>query len=130
MAALLNWIPTLLRRRRRDALLAEAAAWPVITARLLKSTVVDRDPLADGGTAVQDRQIEAAFYFTLTGHAAGSYFGGHLRGVAMSDSEAHRKLRDLSEDTEVRVRHNPANPDQAITLPGDNPDFPIAIWPG
>ena len=48
----------------------------------------------------------------------------------MSDSEANRALKLVPEDTEVQVRYNPANPDQAATLPTDNPAFPLAIWPG
>jgi hypothetical protein len=125
MAAILNWIPLLLRRRQRDARLREAAAWPIITASLLKSTVEEKDPLVEGGTAFQDRQVESAFYFTLEG----SYYGGHLRSGPLSDGEAHRALRQLPEDTPVKIRYNPANPDQTIALPDDNPSFPIAIWP-
>jgi len=126
MAALVNWLPLLLRRRKREQSLAQAAAWPVITAKLLKSIVIEKDPLADGGTAFQDRQIESAFYFKLDG----SYYGGHLRSAPLSDTEAHRLVRKLAEDTPVQVRYNPANPDQVHTLAIDNEgSLPITIWP-
>jgi hypothetical protein len=129
MAAIFQWVPLLLRRRKRDAMLQQAAAWPVIEAKLLKSIVLEKDPLAEGGTTFQDRQIESAFYFTLPQREGGSYFGGHLRSVPLSDSEAHRMLRQLPEDMPVRVRYNPDNPDQNVTLPVDNPQFPTGIWP-
>jgi hypothetical protein len=126
MAALVNWLPLLLRRRKRDQALALAATWPTATAKLLKSIVVEKDPLAEGGTAFQDRQVEAAFYFTLDG----SYYGGHLRSTPLSDGEAHRMLRQLPEDTPVTIRYNPANPDQTHTLAADNAGkLPITIWP-
>jgi len=126
MAALLNWLPLLLRRRKREQDLALAATWPTTTAKLLKSIAIEKDPLAEDGSAFQDRQIESAFYFTLDG----SYFGGHLRSTPLSDSEAHRMLRQLPEDTPVTVRYNPANPDEAHTLAIDNAGMlPITIWP-
>ena len=126
MATLVNWLPLLVRRRKRTALLEQASTWPIATASLLKSTVLAKDPLAEDGTAFQDRQLESAFYFTLHG----DYFGGHLRSVPLSDSEAHRALRLLPEDTPVNVRYNPSNPDQNVALPADNAEFPVAIWPG
>lgn len=129
MAGLLQPIANIFARRRRETLLAQAAAWPVISAQLLKSSVVPRDPLAEGGTTFQDSQVESAFYFTLVNHPKGSYFGGHLRSTPMSDSEAHRALKLLPEDTPVEVRYNPQNPDQSVTLPTDNPNFPIPLWP-
>ena len=125
MSAIFNLLLNVLRRRKRDQSLALAATWPIVTARLLKSVVVPRDPLAEGGTAIQDSQVESAFYFTHDG----AYYGGHFRSVAVSDSEAHRLLRALPEDTPVLVRYNPHNPDQVHTFPTDNKDFPIQIWP-
>jgi hypothetical protein len=114
------------RSRKREKALAQAANWPTITAQLLKSVVLEKVPLAEGGTAFQDRQIESAFYFTLEG----SYYGGHLRSVPLSDSEAHRLLRQLPEDTPVVVRYNPANPDRTHTLASDNEaKLPFTIWP-
>jgi hypothetical protein len=126
MAAVLTWLPLLLRRRKREQALALAQHWPIANAKLLKSNVVEKDPLAEGNTAFQDRQVEAAFYFTHEG----AYFGGHLRSVPLSDSEAHRALRSVPEDTPVLVRYNPHNPDQAHTLATDNEAFPFQIWPG
>jgi len=126
MGAFFNWLPLLLRRRKREQTLQQAAAWPTTTAKLLRSEVIEKDPLADGGTAFQDRQIESAFYFTLEG----SYFGGHLRSTPLSDSEAHRLLRQLPEDTPVTIRYNPANPDQTAALATDNQGhLPMTIWP-
>ncbi len=125
MAALLSWLPTLLRRHRRDALLAAAATWPTAPAKLLKSAVVPRDPLAEGGTNIRDSQVESAFYFTLPQ----GYFGGHARSQPLSDSEAHRLLRQLPEDLDLNIRYDPANPDRAVALPTDNPDFPTPLWP-
>jgi hypothetical protein len=37
--------------------------------------------------------------------------------------------RQLPELTEMQVRYNPANPDQALALPNDNQIFFISIWP-
>lgn len=122
---MLNWIPLLLRRRKRAAILTQASTWPMLAARMLASKVVEKDPLAEGGTSFQGSQVESAFYFTLEG----SYFGGHLRSGPMSDSEAHRALKLAPEDSQVNVRYNPANPDQAIALPEDNLGFPFSIWP-
>ena len=123
--ALVSWLPTLLRRRKRAALLSAAAQWPTISAKLLKSSVVTRDALAEGGTAFQDSQVESAFYFTLPQ----GYYGGHLRSVPVSDSEGHRLLRLLPEDLEVNVRYNPDDPDQAVALSEDNRGFPLTLWP-
>ncbi len=125
MSAIISWIPLLLRRRKRASRLAEANAWPVLSAKLLGSKVVERDPLAEGGTAFQDSQVESAFYFTLEE----GYFGGHMRSGPMSDSEAHRALKLVPEETTVRVRYNSADPDQTVVLPGDNSGFPFPIWP-
>ena len=121
-----DWLIRFFRQRKRNRELAVAATWPVITAKLLSSIVMPKDLAADGGTAFQDRQIESAFYFTLDG----SYFGGHLRSTPLSDTEAHRLLRQLPEDTLVQVRYNPANPDETHTLATDNEgSLPITIWP-
>ncbi len=124
MPSIFQPISNILRRRKRDALLTQAAGWTPTQAILLKSTVVPKDPLAEG-TAFQEQQVEAAFSFTLNG----SYFGGYARSAAMSDSEAHRALRLIPEDTPITIRYNPANPDQAIALPTDNPTFPFTLWP-
>ena len=121
-----DWLRRILRRSKRDKALQQAATWPSFTAKLLSSTVVPKDLLAEGGTAFQEFQIESAFYFTLEG----SYFGGHLRSTPLSDSEAHRLLRQLPEDTPVTIRYNPANPDQTAALATDNQGhLPMTIWP-
>ena len=125
MAAIFSWLPLLLRRRKREQALALAASWPIVSAHLLKSAVVRKDPLAEGGTAFQDSQVESAFYFTHEG----AYYGGHLRTVPLSDSEAHRALSSLPEEHSVLVRYNPHKPDQTHTFATDNEDFPTPIWP-
>jgi hypothetical protein len=125
-ALLFDWLIRFLRQRKRQNVLAQASNWPMTTAKLLGSTVVPKDLAADGGTAFQDRQIESAFYFTLNG----TYYGGHLRSTPVSDSEGHRLIRQLPEDTPVQVRYNPANPDDCHTFATDNDgSLPITIWP-
>ena len=126
MAGPLSWFTNMVGRRKREALLAAAATWPIVEARLLKSKVVPKDALAEGGTTIQDLQVESAYYFTLES----GYYGGHLRSLPVSDSEGHRLLRALPEDHPVKIRYNPANPDQTAALPQDNPSFPTIIWPG
>jgi flagella basal body P-ring formation protein FlgA len=112
-----------LRARKRESALAESAKWPTVQAILLKSVVVPKDPLAEG-TTIQDMQIESPFSFTYNG----SYYGGYARSVPMSDSEAHRAIRNVAEDAPVTVRCNPQNPDEAHVLAQDNPQGPYAIW--
>ena len=120
-----DWLIRFFRQRKRNRELALAANWPIITAKLLSSVVLPKDLAAEGGTAFQDRQIESAFYFTLDG----SYYGGHLRSTPLSDTEAHRLIRQLPEDTPIQVRYNPGNPDQNHTLSTDNEGtLPVAIW--
>ena len=120
-----DWLIRFLRQRKRQRDLALAANWPVTTAKLLGSVVVPKDLAADGGTSFQDRQIESAFYFTLNE----SYYGGHLRSTPVSDSEGHRLIRQLPEDTPVEIRYNPANPDDNHTFAADNEgSLPISIW--
>ena len=120
-----DWLIRSFRQRKRNRELALAANWPIITAKLLSSVVLPKDLGAEGGTAFQDRQIESAFYFTLDG----SYYGGHLRSTPLSDTEAHRLIRQLPEDTPIQVRYNPANPDQNHTFATDNEGtLPVAIW--
>ncbi len=97
----------------------------------LKPVIVNKDDLAEG-TAAQDSQLEIPFYFTLpesVGKPSG-YFGGHLRSVALSHSEASRLIPRIPEGTLIRVRYNPQNPDQNHTLAADNADrIPVAVWP-
>jgi hypothetical protein len=136
MSALLSsdWLVKLIRRPQRERALQLAATWPCITAKLLGSKVVPKDLLAEEGTTFQTSQIESAFYFTLPGNAAGSddeigYYGGHLLSTPLSDSEAHRLLSRIQEDTPIQVRYNPQDPNQTHTLATDNPNaLPFVIW--
>jgi hypothetical protein len=119
----------ILRSRKRDRALAEAAAWPTVEAKLLKGTILVKDELAEG-TAAQDSQLEFPFYFTLPGEGPRSgYFGGHLRTAPLSHSEASRLLPQVAEGTLVRVRYNPKNPDEAHALDSDNEGLlPVRLW--
>ncbi len=136
MSALLSsdWLVKRIRRPQREKALQQAATWPRVTAKLLASKVVPKDLLAEEGNNLQTFQIETAFYFTLPG-APGSgdeigYYGGHLRSLPLSDSEAHRLLPRVLEDTPIEVRYNPADPNQSHTLAADNPEaLPFPIWP-
>jgi hypothetical protein len=118
-----------LHKRRREHALEAAAAWPVIEAKLLKPVIVNKDELAEG-TAAQDSQIEIPFYFTLPGDGpASGFFGGHLRTVPLSHSEASRMLARIAEGTVIRARYNPENPDQNHTIAADNDGvLPVGIW--
>jgi hypothetical protein len=129
-----DWLVKRIRRPQRERGLHKATNWPRITARLLASKVVPKDILAEEGTAFQGCQIESAYYFTLpatpgTGDEIG-YYGGHLRSLPLSDSEAHRLLPRVLEDTGVEVRYNPMDPNETHTLDTDNPNaLPFPIWP-
>lgn len=126
----INAITRALHKRRRDRELAAAASWPITDAHLLKPEIVTKDELAEG-TAAQDSQLEIPFYFTLaesTGQPSG-YFGGHLRTIALSYSEASRLIPQIPEGTLIRVRYNPQDPDQNHTLAADNAGLiPVAVW--
>ena len=125
-----NAITHALHRRHRDRDLAAASSWPITDAHLLKPVIVAKDSLAEG-TVAQDSQLEIPFYFTLpqTPNLPGGYFGGHLRSVALSFSEASRLIPQITEGTLVRVRYNPHDPDQSHTLAGDNQGLlPVAVW--
>lgn len=126
-----NAITRALHRRHRDHDLAAAAGWPVAEARTLKAVIVAKDELAEG-TNAQDSQLEIPYYFTLPESAGqpSGYFGGHLRTVSLSHSEASRLIPQIPEGTLVRVRYNPQDPDQNHTLAADNEGLlPVAIWP-
>jgi hypothetical protein len=136
MSALLStdWLVKLIRRPQREKSLEQARTWPLITAKVLGSKVVPKDLLAEEGTSFQTFQIESAFYFTLAGGSASDdeigYYGGHLRSLPLSDSEAHRLLSRIQEDTPIQVRYNPEDPNQTHTLASDNPNaLPFEIWP-
>jgi hypothetical protein len=118
-----------LHRRKRDHTLAAAVTWPLAEAKLLKPVIVIKDELAEG-TAAQDSQLEIPYYFTLEGEGPSTgFFGGHLRTVALSFSEASRLIPKIDEGTLIRVRYNPANPDEAHALDSDNEGLlPVRVW--
>ena len=129
-----NAITRALHRRHRDHDLTAASSWPITEARTLKPVIVAKDELAEG-TNAQDSQLEIPYYFTLPqnqnqpAELSSLYFGGHLRTVALSHSEASRLVPQIPEGTLVRVRYNPQDPDQNHTLGADNEGLiPVAIW--
>ena len=126
-----NAITRALHKRRRDQALAAASSWPITDAHTLKPAIIAKDSLAEG-TAAQDSQLEIPFYFTLpeTPGQPSGYFGGHLRTVALSHSEASRLIPQIPDNTLIRVRYNPQDPDQNHTLAEDNRGLiPVAVWP-
>lgn len=123
---LVDAMSRMLRGRRRRERLEAAAGWPTTTAKLLPSTLVMKDDLAEG-TGVQDSQVECPYYFSI----AEGYFGGHVRSAACSDSEGRRIQRALVEDMPLVVRYNPQNPDEGCVLQSDNEGtLPFTVWPG
>jgi hypothetical protein len=68
------------------------------------------DDVANTGTPYQ---IEAGFHFKVNGE----YYGGYLRGVAMTHHEAETNARG---EPKVNVRYNPANPDETAVIAEDN----------
>src|SRR5215469_483720 len=125
-----NAITRALHKRHRDHDLTAAVSWPIIEAHLLKPAIVAKDELAEG-TVAQDSQLEIPYYFTLpeSGSQPSGYFGGHLRTVALSHSEASRLIPEIAEGTFIRVRYNPQDPDQNHTLAVDNEGrLPVTIW--
>jgi hypothetical protein len=129
MPGILRPISNALHRRKRERALAAAASWPIVDAKLLKPVIVNKDELAEG-TAAQDSELEIPFYFTLPGEGTASgFFGGHLRTVPLSHSEASRMLARIAEGTVIRVRYNPENPDQNHALAADNEGLlPVTVW--
>lgn len=125
----INAIGRALHKRKRDRELEAAAHWPVVEAHLLKPVIVAKDELAEG-TVAQDSQVEVPFYFMLAGEGTASgYFGGHLRTVALSHSEASRLLPHIVEGSVVRVRYSRQNPDENHVLANDNQNLlPVAVW--
>ncbi len=123
-----------LRRRHRTHDLAAAASWPLTDAHTLKPVIVAKDELAEG-TLAQDSQLEIPYYFTLPQNPdqpaaqPSGYFGGHLRTVALSHSEASRLIPQIPEGTLIRVRYNPPDPDQNHTFAADNEGLlPVTVW--
>ena len=125
-----NAITRALHKRHRDHELAAASSWPLIEAHTLKPAIVAKDELAEG-TNAQDSQLEIPYYFTLpeSPNQSPGYFGGHLRTVALSHSEASRLIPLIPEGTIVRVRYNPQNPDQNHTFAADNEALlAVGVW--
>jgi hypothetical protein len=125
-----NAVTRALHRRHRDHDLAAAASWPIIEVHTLKAVIVAKDELAEG-TNAQDSQLEIPYYFTLPESAGrpSGYFGGHLRTVALSHSEASRLVPQIPEGTVIRVRYNPQDPDQNHILAADNEGrLPVGVW--
>jgi hypothetical protein len=121
-----DWYFRMRRRKEREELIAKAQGWPTATAKLLPGVLVDKDELVEG-TLAQDRQVEFPFYFSLEA----GFFGGHLRTVAMSDSEARRMMKQVEEGTQITVRYDAANPDGVCVLRADNVGvIPAEIWEG
>src|ERR1700712_5077466 len=122
---LMDWFVRRRRQSERERPLKAAPTWPTAQAKLLKPTLVDKDELAEG-TLAQTAQVEVPFYFTIES----GFFGGHVRSVACSDSEARRAMEKLVDGMPVRVRYNPANPDETATLAEDNVGaLPFTVWP-
>jgi hypothetical protein len=95
-------------RRKRVRL---AAGWPQATAHINGWKVL---PAVDAAKSfTQTDFIEARFHFLLNGE----YYGGYARSVAMGRREAE-KLAVGSPG--IRIRYNPANPDEAVVLAEDN----------
>ena len=127
----INAVTRALHKRHRERDLATAASWPITDAHTLKPAIIAKDELAEG-TAAQDSQLEIPFYFTLPESAGkpSGYFGGHLRTIALSHSEASRLIPRIPEGTLIRVRYNPQDPDQNHTLAPDNAGLvPVTVWP-
>jgi hypothetical protein len=119
-------ISRMVRARKRTQRLEVAATWPMVTAKLLTSTLVMKDGLA-GGLDVQDTQVEVPYYFSI----GGGFYGGFVRSVPCTDSEGRRIQRSLEEGMPVTVRYDPANPDEGCVLAGDNMGaLPFVVWPG
>jgi hypothetical protein len=126
-SVLFGWIVRIFRRRERERKLRTAEGWPVVTAKLLTSTLVMKDGLADGTSDVQDSQVECPYYFSI----GDGFFGGHVRSVPCTDSEGRRMQRQMVEGMPLTVRYDPANPDEGCVLAGDNMGaLPFVVWPG
>ena len=106
-------------RRKRVQL---AAGWPQATAHINGWKVLPAGNAAKSFT--QTDFIEARFHFLLNGE----YYGGYARSVAMGRREAE-KLAVGSPG--IRIRYNPANPDEAVVLAEDNADkLPFEVVSG
>jgi Protein of unknown function (DUF3592) len=108
---LIDGIRKSLRRSRREKKVALAKNWPVVEAEINHWQVLNADnEVATTGTPYQ---IEAGFHFKVSGE----YYGGYLRSVAMTHHEAETKAKG---EPKVKVRYNPANPNETAVLAEDN----------
>jgi hypothetical protein len=119
---LIDGIRRSLRRSKRDKKLVAARNWPVVEAEINHWQVLNADD--DVATTGLSYQIEAGFHFKVNG----DYYGGYLRSVAMTHHEAEMKSKG---EPKVKVRYNPANPDETAVLAEDNGGgFPFGIVSG
>jgi len=111
MAFLIDSVRRSLRENARRKRVRIAAAWPQATAKVNLWKVLPEGDESESFT--QTDYIEGGFSFLLDGE----YYGGYVRSVAMGRHEAEKlAVGDLS----VKVRYNPANPDQTVVLAEDN----------
>jgi hypothetical protein len=111
-----------LRRRSREKKLSLATKWPTVQAEINHWQVLNADD--DVATTGAPFQIEAGFHFKVNEE----YYGGYLRSVAMTHHEAETKSKG---EPKVKVRYNPANPDETAVLAGDNGgNLPFGIISG
>jgi hypothetical protein len=121
MSGLFDSVAAWQRRRRRAQRAEQAKQWPVTQGEVNHWEVQPAEKEFEGpGTPFQ---IEAGFHFTVNGE----YFGGYLRSVAMTHHEAEVNSRG---NPAVRVRYNPANPDEVAVLAEDNSALPFRIVSG
>jgi Protein of unknown function (DUF3592) len=116
--AILRWQ----RNRKRDQKLATAVQWPTTQAEINHWAVLPADK--EQATTGTPYQIEAGFHFKVNGE----YFGGYLRSISLTHHEAEVNAKGTPA---VKVRYNPANPDEAAVLAEDNIGFlPFRIISG
>ncbi|HEX4575774.1 MAG TPA: DUF3592 domain-containing protein [Edaphobacter sp.] len=119
---LIDGIRRSLRRSRREKKIALAKNWPIAEAEINHWQVLNADD--DVATTGAPFQIEAGFHFKVNEE----YYGGYLRSVAMTHHEAETKSKG---EPKVKVRYNPANPDETAVLAGDNGgNLPFGIISG
>jgi hypothetical protein len=100
-----------LRRKARDKKLAMAKGWPTVEAEVNHWQVLNAEE--EVSTMGVSYQLESGFHFMLNGE----YYGGYLRSVAMTLHEAEIKATG---SPKVKVRYNPANPNETAVLAEDN----------
>jgi hypothetical protein len=119
---LFDSIQAWLRRRKRDAVLRLAQAWPITQGEVNHWEILAADK--EITTSATPYQIEAGYHFTLNGE----YFGGYFRSSALVHHEAETKATG---NPAVNIRYNPANPDSNVVLAQDNPDnLPFRVFAG